>query len=71
MEGRAELANQVASGMLRGPLTALIVCLCEFQLATWIPHLLTWPFFVDHDVFSTLAFGCGFRTAPLPRPPRE
>ena len=43
--------------MLRGPLTALVVGLCAFQLAAWIPHLLTWPFFVDHDVFSTLAFG--------------
>jgi hypothetical protein len=57
MEGGAELADRIASGMLKGPLTAFVVCLCAFQLATWIPHLLTWPFFVDHDVFSTLAFG--------------
>lgn len=57
MEGGAELADRIASGMLRGPLTIIVVCLCAFQLATWIPHLLTWPFFVDHDVFSTLAFG--------------
>jgi hypothetical protein len=43
--------------MLKGPLTVLVLALCTFQLATWIPHFLTWPFFVDHDVFSTLAFG--------------
>ena len=43
--------------MLRGPLSVVVVGLCAFQLATWIPHFLTWPFFVDHDVFSTLAFG--------------
>jgi hypothetical protein len=51
------LADRIASWMLRGPLTALMIGLCAFQLAAWIPHLLTWPFFVDHDVFSTLAFG--------------
>jgi hypothetical protein len=51
------LADRIASWMLKGPLTVLILALCTFQLATWIPHLLTWPFFVDHDVFSTLAFG--------------
>jgi hypothetical protein len=55
------LADRIASWMLKGPLTVFILALCTFQLATWIPHLLTWPFFVDHDVFSTLAFGweCG------------
>ena len=51
------MADRIASWMLRGPLTAIVVGLCAFQLAAWIPHLLTWPFFVDHDVFSTLAFG--------------
>jgi hypothetical protein len=51
------LADRIASWMLKGPLTVLVLALCTFQLATWIPHLLTWPFFVDHDVFSTLAFG--------------
>ena len=43
--------------MLRGPLAVVVVGLCAFQLATWIPHFLTWPFFVDHDVFATLALG--------------
>jgi hypothetical protein len=27
------------------------------QLAAWIPHYITWPFFVDHDVFATMARG--------------
>ncbi len=71
MEGGAELADRIASWMLRGPFTALVICLCAFQLATWIPHLLTWPFFVDHDVFSTLAFGWDSGLLPLPRPPGE
>jgi hypothetical protein len=31
--------------------------LCALQLLTWIPHYLTWPWFSDHDVFATLAFG--------------
>jgi hypothetical protein len=53
----AELADRIASWILGGPLTLLVAGLCAFQLATWIPHFLTWPFFVDHDVFSTLAFG--------------
>ena len=51
------MADRIASWMLRGPLAVVVVGLCAFQLATWIPHFLTWPFFVDHDVFSTLAFG--------------
>ncbi len=26
-----------------------------FQLATWIPHYLTWPYWADHDVFASAA----------------
>jgi hypothetical protein len=51
------LVDRIASWLLKGPLAFLIVVLCVLQLATWIPHFLTWPFFVDHDVFATLAFG--------------
>jgi len=51
------LADRIASRVLRGPLALAVLSLCLFQLAAWIPHFLTWPFFVDHDVFATLALG--------------
>lgn len=28
-----------------------------FMLASWIPHYLTWPFFMDPETFATLAVG--------------
>ena len=51
------LAERIAAGVLNGPLTVALMLLCGFQLATWIPHYLTWPWFADHDVFATLALG--------------
>src|SRR6476646_2332631 len=51
------LAERIAAGVLNGPLTVALVLLCGFQLVTWIPHYLTWPWFADHDVFATLALG--------------
>lgn len=53
----AGLTEQVAGWVLSGPLTIALLLLCGFQLATWIPHYLTWPWFADHDVFATLALG--------------
>lgn len=49
--------DRLASWALRGPLPWAIALLCVAQLATWIPHYLTWPWFADHDVFATLAQG--------------
>jgi hypothetical protein len=61
-EDRAEAAgpalpDHIASWALRGPLTTALAGLCVFQLATWVPHYLTWPWFADHDVFATVARG--------------
>ena len=50
-------SDRISSWMLDGGLTTLVLSLCAFQLATWIPHLLTWPLTVDHDVFETMARG--------------
>jgi hypothetical protein len=50
-------AEGAAAWALRGPLAVALGGLCVFQLATWIPHYLTWPWFADHDVFATLALG--------------
>lgn len=47
--------DRVALALLGGPLATGLILLCGFQLATWVPHLLTWPRFVDHDVFETMA----------------
>lgn len=49
--------DRAAAWLLKGPLAALLVALCGFQLATWVPHYLTWPWFADHDVFATMALG--------------
>jgi hypothetical protein len=51
------LAEPIAAWLLNGPLTVALMLLCGIQLATWIPHYLTWPWFADHDVFATLALG--------------
>jgi hypothetical protein len=55
--GPPSKTDRIASWWLDGALTAVVLLLCAFQLATWIPHLLTWPLFVDHDVFETMARG--------------
>ncbi len=36
-------------------LTVLLLLLCAGQLVAWLPSYLTWPWWVDHDVFATLA----------------
>jgi hypothetical protein len=53
----ARPSDRLAAWTLGGPLTLAVAGLCAFQLATWIPHYLTWPWFADHDVFATLALG--------------
>ena len=53
----ARLMEWGAVWVLNGPLTLALLGLCAFQLATWVPHYLTWPWFADHDVFATLALG--------------
>ncbi|MHC5544306.1 hypothetical protein ACYOEI_39260, partial [Singulisphaera rosea] len=41
--------------VLRGPLALSLLGLVAVQLATWVPHYLTWPFWADHDVHGTMA----------------
>ncbi|WP_406697697.1 hypothetical protein V5E97_02445 [Singulisphaera sp. Ch08] len=53
----AEAGDRLASWVMRGPLIVVLCSLCVLQLATWIPHYLTWPFWADHDVFATIAQG--------------
>ncbi len=53
-EARTE---RIAAWVLGMPSTLALSALCGFQLATWIPHYLTWPWFADHDVFATMALG--------------
>lgn len=47
----------IAARLIRGPLAVALAGLALLQLATWLPHYLTWPFWADHDVYATLAQG--------------
>ncbi len=40
---------------LSGPLTAALGALLLAMLACWVPHYLTWPWWIDLDHFATLA----------------
>jgi hypothetical protein len=44
-----------AERLLAGPLTATLLVIGLVQVATWLPHYLTWPYWADHDVFATAA----------------
>jgi len=57
LASEARFTERIAAWVLKGPLTIALMLLCGLQLATWIPHYLTWPWFADHDVFATLALG--------------
>jgi hypothetical protein len=50
-------SEQISEWLLDGPLAIAFLLLCGVQIATWLPHYLTWPWFADHDVFATLALG--------------
>lgn len=47
--------ERLATWMMRGPLTAAVVGYCLVLLASWIPLYLNWPWWVDLDVFATMA----------------
>jgi hypothetical protein len=51
----SRVAEHFAAWVLRRPLRAALGAVCVLQLATWIPHYLTWPMWADHDVFATMA----------------
>lgn len=54
---KATTGDRFAAWVIRGPLLLALGGLCLLQLATWIPHYLTWPYWADHDVFATIAQG--------------
>ena len=37
--------------------SAALFCLCSFRIAAWLPAYLVRPWYADHDVFATMAFG--------------
>src|SRR4051812_36849671 len=51
----ARAASRLAERLLGGPLTVVLVLVGTVQVATWLPHYLTWPYWADHDVFATAA----------------
>src|SRR5207247_2642700 len=55
-------ADSAASRLL-GPLTVALGVVCVVFLATWVPHYLTWPIWVDTDQFmiSARAWDAGLR----------
>jgi hypothetical protein len=65
--GMARLASdpeRIAAWLLGGPLAVALLAIAGVQLAAWLPHYLTWPWWNDHDVFATLAYG--WSTGRLP-----
>jgi len=50
-------SDALSARLLQGSLTAALIVLCLAQVACWLPHYLTWPWFADHDVFATAAQG--------------
>lgn len=54
--GQDDPVDRFAARLLAGPLTVLLLGLVGLQVLTWLPHYLTWPYWVDHDVFANGAF---------------
>src|SRR4051794_38501764 len=48
-------ASRLADRLLAGPLTVGLIAVGFAQLAMWVPHYLTWPYWADHDAFATAA----------------
>lgn len=44
-----------AARLLAGPVSLALFMVGLVQVATWLPHYLTWPYWADHDVFATAA----------------
>jgi hypothetical protein len=53
--------DQLAAWALGRPITTICAAACGWLLLTWIPHYLTWPWWVDTDQFaaSALAWSSG------------
>jgi hypothetical protein len=45
----------VGEFLLGAPLTAGLVILCVVMFAGWLPHYLTWPWWIDLDTLATIA----------------
>ena len=51
----AQVDSGFASWFLGRPLSLMLGLVALGQLATWLPHYLTWPYWADHDVFAHAA----------------
>ncbi len=47
--------NSGSAWLLWSALPKILALLIVVELATWLPHYLTWPWWVDHDAFAVLA----------------
>ncbi len=54
-EPGASRGDRFARWWLGGGLAGLLSAVALVQLASWIPHYLTWPYWADHDVFANIA----------------
>lgn len=52
-----ERLERLATWLAGPPLAFAIAFWLAFQVASWAPHYLTWPWWADHDVFATAARG--------------
>jgi hypothetical protein len=50
-------SDRLAEHCLDRLLGPAVVVLGMLQIAAWLPHYLTWPWWSDHDVFATMALG--------------
>ena len=49
--------ERFAGWLLRGSLSIIIGIVVLYQILTWLPQYLTWPWWVDQDHFAVLALG--------------
>lgn len=54
-DSRIGATDRFSAWMLSGPMTRVLAIILLFQLFSWLPHYLTWPYWADHDVFANAA----------------
>src|SRR5436309_603042 len=55
LEGPLVRVAGIAAWALGWPLTAALVAWCAALLLTWVPHYLSWPWWLDTDQFAVSA----------------
>ena len=48
---------KVSEFLLGVPLSGVLITLCVVMLAGWLPHYLTWPWWIDLDALAAVAQG--------------